>query len=76
VQKDGRTALTEACRKRHKDIVQLLLAVPGLNVNAARVSCVSESGKRLHSMTNHPTGIPFAASLSCGRTAGCGCRAE
>ncbi len=41
VQEDGSTALVEACSNGHTDIVKLLLAVPGVDVNAAKVSCVS-----------------------------------
>ncbi len=41
VQNDGRTVLMVACSKRATDIVELLLAVPGVNVNAVDVSCVS-----------------------------------
>ncbi len=44
VQADGETALMVACESwrldGHTDIVTLLLAVPGLDVNAANVSCV------------------------------------
>ncbi len=40
-----------ASRKRHTAIVKLLLAVPGLNVNAAKVSCVS--GKHPHAAISH-----------------------
>ncbi len=35
-----------ACKKGHTDILELLLAVPGVDVNVADVSCVS--GRRLH----------------------------
>ncbi len=48
MQEDGSTALTMACARGATDIVHLLLAVPGLNVNAAMVSCVS--GRHLHAM--------------------------
>jgi len=41
VQKDGLTALLVACKEGATDIVKLLLAVPGVNVNVAHVSCVS-----------------------------------
>jgi hypothetical protein len=51
VQKVGRTALMEACSKGATDIVELLLAVPGVDVNVANVSCVS--GKRLHVVMSH-----------------------
>jgi len=51
VQEDGRTALMAACSKGATDIVALLLAVPGVDVNAAKVSCVS--GKRLHAVISH-----------------------
>jgi hypothetical protein len=40
-----------ACSNGHTDIVKLLLAVPGVDVNAAKVSCVS--GKRLHDGISH-----------------------
>jgi hypothetical protein len=40
-----------ACQKGHTDIVTLLLAAPGLDVNAEMVSCVS--GKRLNAVINH-----------------------
>jgi hypothetical protein len=40
-----------ACSKGATDIVALLLAVPGVDVNAAKVSCVS--GKRLHAVISH-----------------------
>ena len=40
-----------ACEEGATDIVELLLAVPGVDVNAAKVSCVS--GKRLHAVINH-----------------------
>ena len=30
-----------ACERGHTDIVTLLVAVPGVNVNVANVSCVS-----------------------------------
>ncbi len=48
VQEDGWTALMAACSKGYTNIVKLLLAVPGVDVNAAKVSCVS--GKRLHAV--------------------------
>ncbi len=48
---DGSTALIAACSNGHTDIVTRLLAVPGVNVNAAKVSCVS--GKRLHAVISH-----------------------
>ncbi len=51
MQKDGRTALMAACSNGHMDIVKLLLVVPGLDVNATEVSCVS--GKRLHAVISH-----------------------
>jgi hypothetical protein len=40
-----------ACEKGATDVVDLLLAVPGLDVNVADVSCVS--GKRLHAVISH-----------------------
>jgi hypothetical protein len=40
-----------ACSKGTTGIVELLLAVPGVDVNAAKVSCVS--GKRLHVVISH-----------------------
>jgi hypothetical protein len=40
-----------ACAWGATDIVALLLAVPGLDVNAANVSCVS--GRRLHVVISH-----------------------
>ncbi len=40
-----------ACVWGATDIVELLLAVPGLDVNAAKVSCVS--WKRLHVVISH-----------------------
>jgi hypothetical protein len=40
-----------ACSKRATDIVALLLAVPGVDVNVANVSCVS--GKRLHAVISY-----------------------
>jgi hypothetical protein len=40
-----------ACERGHADIVTLLVAVPGVDVNAAKVSCVS--GKRLHAVISH-----------------------
>ena len=40
-----------ACESGHTGIVELLLAVPGLNVNIADVSCVS--GTRLHAVISH-----------------------
>ena len=41
VQEDGSTALMVACKKRLMDVVTLLLAAPGVDVNAANVSRVS-----------------------------------
>ena len=41
----------EACKKRLMDVVTLLLAVPGVDVNAAQVSCVS--GNHLHALISH-----------------------
>jgi ankyrin repeat protein len=41
VQEDGSTALMVACWKGYTNIVKLLLAVPGVDVNAANVSRVS-----------------------------------
>ncbi len=38
---DGWTALMVACGTGRTDIVTLLLAVPGVDVNAVNVSCVS-----------------------------------
>jgi len=40
-----------ACSKGNKSIVELLLAVPGVDFNVADVSCVS--GKRLHAVISH-----------------------
>ncbi len=40
-----------ACSNGHTDIVELLLAVPGVDVNVAMVSCVS--GRRLHAVISH-----------------------
>jgi hypothetical protein len=40
-----------ACGEGHTDIVELLLAVPGVDVNFSDVSCVS--GKRLHAVISH-----------------------
>jgi hypothetical protein len=40
-----------ACSNGHTDIVKLLLAVPGVDVNAVNVSCVS--GERLHAVIGH-----------------------
>jgi ankyrin repeat protein len=51
VQKYTGTALMAACSSGHMDIVELLLAVPGVDVHAAQVSCVS--GKRLHDGISH-----------------------
>ncbi len=51
VQEDGLTALMVAYGNGHTDIAKLLLAVPGVDVNVADVSCVS--GKRLHVMISH-----------------------
>ncbi len=44
MQEGGRTALMAACGEGYTNIVELLLAVPGVDFNAADVSCVS--GKR------------------------------
>jgi hypothetical protein len=41
MQRDGSTTLITACEEGHAGIVTLLLAAPSLNVNAAKVSCVS-----------------------------------
>jgi hypothetical protein len=51
VQKYTGTALIAACSNGHTDIVKLLLAVPGVDVNAAKVSCVS--GTCLHAVISH-----------------------
>jgi hypothetical protein len=51
MQKYGRTALMVACKKGHTDIAKLLLAVPGVEVDLADVSCVS--GRRLHAVISH-----------------------
>ena len=40
-----------ACERGHADVVKLLLAVPGVNVNAAQVSCVS--GNHLQALISH-----------------------
>jgi hypothetical protein len=40
-----------ACEEGDTDIVTLLLAVPGVDVDVADVSCVS--GKRLHAVISH-----------------------
>jgi hypothetical protein len=40
-----------ACKWGHTDIVALLLAVPGVDVDVADVSCVS--GTRLHAVISH-----------------------
>jgi ankyrin repeat protein len=48
VQEDGYTALMAACSNGHTNIVKLLLEVPSVDVNAAKVGCVS--GKRLHAV--------------------------
>ncbi len=50
-QERGWTALMVACEQGDTDIVALLLAVPGVEVNAANVSCVS--GKRMHAVMSH-----------------------
>jgi hypothetical protein len=50
-QGDGSTALMVACSNRATDIVALLLAVPGVDVIVADVSCVSE--KRLHAVISY-----------------------
>jgi ankyrin repeat protein len=51
VQEDGSTALMVACSSGHTDIVELLLAAPGLNVNAAYVSCVCRM--HVHAASSH-----------------------
>ncbi len=51
MQEDGSTALTVACAWGAKDIVMLLLAVDGVDVNAGMVSCVS--GKHVHAIISH-----------------------
>ncbi len=51
VQKGGATALMAACSKRATYIVKLLLAVPGVDVNAAMVRSVS--GGNLHAVISH-----------------------
>jgi hypothetical protein len=51
VQECGSTALMVAYDEGQTDIVKLLLAVPGVDVNAANVSRVS--GKRLHADVNY-----------------------
>jgi hypothetical protein len=40
-----------ACEWGHTDILMLLLAVPGVDVDVADVSCVS--GTRLHAVISH-----------------------
>ncbi len=40
-----------ACKSGHTGIVKLLIAVPGLNVNAANVSCVS--WMHVHAVISH-----------------------
>jgi hypothetical protein len=40
-----------ACESGHTDIVELLLAAPGLTADAAKVSCVS--GKHAHAVISH-----------------------
>ncbi len=51
VQEYGSTALMFACSSGHTDIVELLLAAPGVDVNAAYVSCVS--GMHVHAASSH-----------------------
>ncbi len=51
VQEDGYTALMVACEEGRTGIVELLLAAPGLTVDAANVSCVS--GKHAHAVISH-----------------------
>jgi hypothetical protein len=51
VQEDKSTALMVACKKGHVDIVTLLLAVPGVDVNIAKVGCAS--GKCVHVVIRH-----------------------
>jgi hypothetical protein len=51
VQKYTGTALVAACSNGHTDILTLLLAVPGVDINAAKVSCAS--GKRLRAVISH-----------------------
>ena len=41
----------EACERGVTDIVKLLLAVPGVDVNVADVSCVS--GRLLYAVISH-----------------------
>jgi hypothetical protein len=40
-----------ACSNGATDIVELLLAAPGVDVHAAKVSCVS--GRRLHAVISY-----------------------
>jgi hypothetical protein len=58
----------EACKRGVKDIVALLLAVPGVDVHAAQVSCVS--GKRC--TMGSVTGTFARCEREVCRTAGCG----
>ncbi len=52
MQKYTKTALMAACSNGHTDIVELLLAVPSLNVNVT-VIVVSGRNKRLHAVISH-----------------------